>query len=187
VRPVRHEHLFQGAEPDTNYTFHNTKTLLKCGDIERNPGSRATLLTNHPQIYLEKQKTYFYNKTTQIKPEYKHIFELFKPYLNHLQTININPYLKQFYMNNSHCPESYLFYALIITLASTPTQCNQIIAENSTQLSQWTTNLIKNLIECPKPLPTDQHKLLKFHLENPHITKPLESIQKELYTFITTE
>jgi hypothetical protein len=87
-------------------------------------------------------------------------------------------------MNNSHCPESYLFYALIITLAPTPIQCNQLIEENSTQ---WTTNLIKNLIESPKPLPTDQHKLLKFHLENPHITKPLESIQKELYTFITSE
>jgi hypothetical protein len=82
-------------------------------------------------------------------------------------------------MNNSHCPESYLFYALIITLAPL-----QLIEENSIQ---WTTNLIKNLIKSPKPLPTDQHKLLKFHFENPHITKPLESIQKELYTFITSE
>jgi hypothetical protein len=31
------------------------------------------------------------------------------------------------------------------------------------------------------------HKLQKFHLENQHITKPLDSIQKELYSFITTE
>jgi hypothetical protein len=67
-------------------------------------------------------------------------------------------------MNNSHCPESYLFYTILITLAPTPTQCNQLIEENSTQ---WTTILIKNLIECPNPLPIDQHKLLKFHLENP--------------------
>jgi hypothetical protein len=72
------------------YTFHNRKTLLKCGDIESNPGSRPTFLSNHPQIYLEQQKTYFYNKTTQIKPEYSHILEIFKPYLYHTQTININ-------------------------------------------------------------------------------------------------
>jgi hypothetical protein len=72
----------------------------------------------------------------------------------------------------------------LITLAPTPTQSNQLIAENSTQ---WTTNLIKNLTECPYPLPTDQHKLHKFHSKNPHITTPLSSIQNALYTFITTE
>jgi hypothetical protein len=123
-----------------NYTYLNTKSLLKCGDIESNPGPRFTLLLNHPQIHLEKQKTYFYNKTIQIKPEYKHIFETFIPYLNHTQTININPHLKQFCMNNNHCPASYLFYAILITLVPTPTPCNQLIGENSTQ---WTTKLIK--------------------------------------------
>jgi hypothetical protein len=167
-----------------NYTFHNKKILLKCGDIESNPGPRPILLLNHPQVHREKQKTYFFNKTIQIKPEYNHILELFKPYLNHTQTTNTNPHLTQFCRNNNHCLESYLFYAILITLAPTPTQFNQLIAKNSTQ---WTTNLIKILIECPNPLPTDQHKLLKFHSENPHFTKPLESIQKELYSFITTE
>jgi hypothetical protein len=68
-------------------------------------------------------------------------------------------------------------------LAPTLTQCNQIIGENSTQ---WTKKLIKNLIESTNPLPIDQHKLINFHLKNPHITAPLESIQKELYTFVTT-
>jgi hypothetical protein len=34
-----------------NYTFHNKITLLKYGDIESNPGSRNTLLLNHPQIH----------------------------------------------------------------------------------------------------------------------------------------
>jgi hypothetical protein len=97
-------------------TFHNKKTLLKCGDIESNPGPRPTLLSNHPQIHLEKQKTYFYNKTTQIKPEYSHILEIFKPYLNHTQTININPHLIQFCRNHNHCPKSYIFYAILITL-----------------------------------------------------------------------
>jgi hypothetical protein len=81
-------------------------------------------------------------------------------------------------MNNSHYPESYLFYALIITLAPTLIQCNQIIAENSTQ---WTTRLINNLIESPKPLPTDQHKLLKFHLENLHIIKPRKYPKRTIY------
>jgi hypothetical protein len=167
-----------------NYIFHNKKTLLKCGDIESNPGPRSTLLSNHPQVHLEKQKTYFYNKTTQIKPEYNHILELFKPYLNHTQITNINPHLTQFCRNNNHCLESYIFYAILITLAPTPTQCNQLIGENSTQ---WTTNLIRKLLEWPNLLPIDQHKLINFHLENSHITKPLESIQKELYSFITNE
>jgi hypothetical protein len=70
------------------YTFNNKKMLLKCGDIERNPGPRINLLVNHPQIHHERQKADFYNKTIQIKPEYNHIFELFKPYLNYPPTIN---------------------------------------------------------------------------------------------------
>jgi hypothetical protein len=166
------------------YIFHNQKSLLICGDIEKNPGPRSTLLSNHPQAHTDKQKAYFYCKTTQIKPEYNHILEQFKPYLNYTQPTNINPQLAQFCINNNHCPKSYLFYAIIITLAPTPIQCNQLITENHTQ---WTTNLIKNLIESPNPLPTTQHKLIKFHSENPHITKPLDSIQKELYSFITNE
>jgi hypothetical protein len=135
-----------------NYTFHNKKTLLKCGDIESNLGPKPTSLYNHPQEHREKQKTYFFNKTIQIKPKYKHILELFKPYLNHTQITNTNPHLTQFCRNNNHYIENYLFYALLITLAPTPVQCNQLIAENSTQ---WTENLIKNLIECPNPLPSE--------------------------------
>jgi hypothetical protein len=49
--------------PDTHkikktpiHTFHNKKALLKCEDIECNPGPRINLLSNHPQIYLERQK-----------------------------------------------------------------------------------------------------------------------------------
>jgi hypothetical protein len=167
-----------------NYIFHNAKTLLKCGDIESNLGPRFTFLLNQPQIHQEKQKTYFYSKTTQLKPEYKHIFELFNPYLNYTQTSTINPHLAQFCRNNNHCPKNYLFYAILITLAPTPAQCNSLIEENSTQ---WTTNLIKNLIKSPKPLPTEPHKLQQFHLENPHITKPLESIQSDIYSYITTD
>jgi hypothetical protein len=65
-----------------------------------------------------------------------------------------------------------------------PTQNNQLIAENSTQ---WTKNLNKNLTECPNPIPTDLHKLQKFHSENVYNTTPLSSIQNELYSFITTK
>jgi hypothetical protein len=165
---------------EKEYTFNNKKSLLKCGDIGNNPGPRPTLLLNHPQEHVEKQKTYFFHKTTQIKPEYNHIMDLFKSYLNHTHTSNINPHLTQFCRDNNHCPESYLFYAILTTLVPTPTQCNQLIEENFTQ---WTTNLI----EHPHPLPTDQYKLTKFYSENKHITKPLESIQKELYSFITNE
>ena len=41
------------------YKFQNKKSLLKCGDIESNPGPRPTILTHHPLIHLERQKTYF--------------------------------------------------------------------------------------------------------------------------------
>jgi hypothetical protein len=116
-----------------SYIFHNVKSLLKCGDIESNPGPKLTLLFNHPQIHQEKQKTYFYSKTTQLKPEYKHIFELFNPYLNYIQTPTKNPHLAQFCRSNNHCPKNYLFYTILITLAPTPTQCNSLIEENSTQ------------------------------------------------------
>jgi hypothetical protein len=166
------------------YKFYNKKELTKCGDIECNPGPITNLLLNHPQIHHERQKTYFSNKTTQIKPEYNHIFELFKPYLSHTQTNNINQQLTQFCINNNHCPKSYLFYAILITLAPIPAQSNQLIIENSTQ---WTTNLIKSLNESPNPLPTNPHILQEFHSKNPNITKPLDSIQNELYSFITLE
>jgi hypothetical protein len=170
--------------PKLIYNYYHKKTLLQCGDIESNPGPRHTLLLNHPQIHHERQTTYFYNKTTQLKPEYNHIFELFDPYLTNTQTPNINQHLIQFCRNNNHCPKNYLLYAILITLAPTPTLSNNLIAANSTQ---WTINLIKNLIESPKPLPTNPHILQKFHLENSHIIKPPDNIQKEIYAFITTE
>jgi exonuclease III len=166
------------------YTFLNKKTILQCGDIESNPGPKLSLLLNHLQEYHNKQKTYFYNKTTQLKPEYNHILELFKAYLKSTQITTTNQHLAQFCINNNMCPESYLFYAILITLAPTPIQSNQLITENSTQ---WTTNLIKKLLESPNPLSIDPHVLQKFHYENPHIAKLLKSIQNELYSFITTE
>jgi hypothetical protein len=179
----RHHRKIQNNNPP-NYNYYNKKSLLKCGDIESNPGPRDTLLLNHPQIHHERQKTYFYNKTTQIKPKYNHIFEIFEPYLKHTQTTNINQHLTQLCINNNYCAKKFLFYAILITLAPTPIQSNNLIAENSIR---WTTNLIKNLTKSPKSLPTDPHILQKFHSENPHIIEPLESIHKEIYSFITTE
>jgi hypothetical protein len=161
--------------PYYNYNYYNKNALLKCGDIESNLGPRYTPLLNHPQIHHERQKTYFYHKTTQIKPEYNH---------KHTQTTNINQHLTQFCINNNHCSTNYLFYAILITLAPTPIQSNNLIAENSTQ---WTTKLIKSLIESPKPLPTNPHILQIFQLENPHIIKPPDSNQKDIYSYITSE
>jgi hypothetical protein len=87
------------------YNYYNKKALLKCGDIESNPGPRYTPLLNHPQIHHERQKTYFYNKTTQIKSEYNHIFELFEPYLKHTQTTNTNHHHK-----HQHKPSNTVLY-----------------------------------------------------------------------------
>jgi hypothetical protein len=154
-------------------TFHNKKSILCCGDIETNPGPKFTLLLNHPQIHQEKHNTYFYKNTIQIKIEYDHIFESFRPYLNHAYIENTNPHLLRFCINKQQHPQEHLFYAILITLASTPSQCNQLISENSTQ---WTNTLLNKIINNPTPLPTEPHALKKFHLENPHITKPLDSI-----------
>jgi hypothetical protein len=114
-------------------TFHNKKSILCCGDIETNPGPKLTLLLNHPHIHQEKHNTYFYKNTIQIKIEYDHIFESFKPYLNHTHIENTNPHLLQFCINKQQHPQEHLFYVIIITLASIPSQCNQLINENSTQ------------------------------------------------------
>jgi hypothetical protein len=131
-------------------TFHNKKSILCCSDIEKNPGPKLTLLLNHLQIHQEKHNTYFYKNTIQIKIKYDHIFESFKPYLNHTHIENTNPHLLQFCINNQQHPHNHLFYAILITLASTPLQCNQLISENSTQ---WTTTLLNKIINNPTPLP----------------------------------
>ena len=129
---TQHRSLISTKRKTPSYTFHNKKLILRCGDKEKNPGPKFILLLNHLQIHQEKYNTYFYKNTTQIKIEYVHIFELFKPYLTHPHIENTNPHLKQFSINNQQCPHNYLFYAILITLAPTPTQCNQLISENST-------------------------------------------------------
>jgi hypothetical protein len=108
------------------YTFYDEKSILICRDIESNPGPKFTLLLNHPQEHLEKQKTYFYKNATQIKNEYIHILELFKSHLTRTHTETTNLHLKEFCINNQQYPLTHLFFAILITLAPTPTQCNQL-------------------------------------------------------------
>jgi hypothetical protein len=116
-----------------NYTFHNKKSILICGDIEKNPDPKFTFLLNHPQIHHKKHNIYFYKNTTQLRIEYKYIFEEFQPYLNQTHIENTNPHLVQFCTNNQQYPQNHLFYTILIMLAPTPTQCNQLINENSIQ------------------------------------------------------
>jgi hypothetical protein len=113
-----------------------------------------------------------------------HISNIHKPPTQTTITNTNTNHLTQFCINNNHCPKNYLFYAILITLAPTPTQSNNLIAENSIQ---WTTKLIKSLVESPTPLPIELHILQIFHSENTHITKPLDNIQKEIYSFIINE
>ena len=111
-------------------------------------------------------------------------FKVFESYLNHIHTKNTNPHLKQFCIDNQQYPLNHLFFAILIILAPIPTQCNQLISENSTR---WTFMLLNKIINNTIQLPIVPHPLQKFHLENPGITKPLDNIQKETYRFITTE
>jgi exonuclease III len=80
--------------------------------------------------------------------------------------------------------QNHLFYAILITLACTPTQCNQLISENSTH---WTSILLNKITNNLTPISIEPHILIKFHSENPGIAKPLDSIKNEIYSFITTE
>jgi hypothetical protein len=156
-----HKTILPNTKRKTSYCiFHDKKSILICGDIERNPGPKLTLFLNHSQIHQEKHNTYVYKNSIQIKIEYEYIFESFKPYLNRTQIDNTNPHLTQFCTNNQQCPHNYLFFAILIILPSTPLQSNQLIRQNSTQ---WTIILINKLINNPIILPREPHTLQKFH------------------------
>ena len=52
------------------YLFINTLALLKCGDIELNPGPMPNILHTQLAIYKKRAKTYFIPNTIKFQPEY---------------------------------------------------------------------------------------------------------------------
>jgi hypothetical protein len=129
------------------------------------------ILQNHPQTHHDKHKIYFYKNTIQLKNEYQHLFEPFIPYFNQTDN-NINPHYTQFCTLNRQYPQLYLFYASIITLATTPSQCEIVITLNTIQ---WTNNIIRKLTQLPHPPQTTPNIFQNFRENN----------LEKLYSFIT--
>jgi hypothetical protein len=114
----------------TSYTYRNKISLLLSGDIETNPGPIMNILQNHPQTHHDKHKTYFYKNTVQLKDEHQHLFEPFIPYFNQTNN-NTHSHYTQFFILNNQCPQLCLFYASVITLTTTPNQCEIVITPNT--------------------------------------------------------
>jgi hypothetical protein len=102
---------------------------------------------NLPQTYSDKYKTYFYKNTIQPKNEYQHLFEPFIQYFNQTNN-NTHPHYIQFCILNNQCPQLYLFYAWVITLATTSNQYEIVITPNTIQ---WTNNIIMKLTQLSHP------------------------------------
>ena len=83
--------------------------LLRCGDIETNPGPMPNILTKHPPSHKQRNKTYFIPFTIKLQPEYQHLAKEFSPSLNtthprHLDSTTTYPHLSRYitYTNITH-------------------------------------------------------------------------------------
>ena len=176
------------------YHFINKLALLKCGDIESNPGPMPNMLHKHPTIHKRIANTYFIPNTIKLHPEYQHLANSFAPILKndhplHQQSILTFPYLHQYLQTQNHSPLPHLLYAIIIIINPSINMCNNILAQpNTYQFNiEWTNTLIHKLANLNKPLERHihtQHPYTKFIETNQTIIAPQDSIHKELYTFI---
>jgi outer membrane protein OmpA-like peptidoglycan-associated protein len=109
-RQSKKTHNIKNKQKDTQ-RYHN-QILSKPCDNKKNPIGPITKIHTKNKPNKQKRnhkKTYFYNKTTQLKPEYNHILELFKLYLKSTQITTTNQHLTQFCINNNMCLESTYF------------------------------------------------------------------------------
>ena len=65
----------------TSYYFINKLELLKCGDIELNPGPMPNILHTHPAPHKKRANIYLIPNTIKLQPEYQHIATTFAPIL----------------------------------------------------------------------------------------------------------
>ena len=63
------------------YYFINILKLLKCGDIELNPGPMPNILHTHPATHKNRANNYFIPNTIKLQAEYQHIANTFAPIL----------------------------------------------------------------------------------------------------------
>ena len=176
------------------YYFINRLELIKCGDIETNPGPMPNVLRTHPATHKKRAKIYFIPNTIKLQPEYQHLANTFAPILKnthplHPQAIITHPYLHQYIQTQGQSPLPHILYALIITIHPSIDTCNNILAEpqNYHFNNIWTNTLIIRLATLPN---SPERHILTPHpyttfVENNQNTIHLKnSIHTEIYEFI---
>ena len=145
-------HYFSG------YYFINKLELLKCGDIELNPGPMPNILHTHPTTHKKRANIYFIPNTIKLQPEYQHIANTFSPILKnthplHPQAITTYPHLYQYLQTHRQSPLPHILYALIITIHPSIDTCNNILAQpqNYHFNNMWTNTPITRLANLTNP------------------------------------
>ena len=174
--------------------FINKLELLKCGDIESNPGPMPNILHSHPTTHKRRANIYFIPNTIKLQPEYQHLANTFAPILKNThslypQTINTYPHLHQYIQTQRQSPPTHLLYALIITIHPLIDTCNHILAQpqNFHFNNIWTNTLIirlANLHNPPERHIMTPHPYTTFIENNQDIILPQNSIHTKIYEFI---
>ena len=140
------------------YYFINKLELLKCGDIEPNPGPMPNILHTHPATHKKRANIYFIPNTIKLQPEYQHIANTFAPILKnthplHPQAITTYPHLHQYIQIQRQIPPTHILYALVITIHLSIDTCNNILAQpqNYHFNDIWTNTLIIRLANLTNP------------------------------------
>ena len=181
-------HYFNG------YYFINKLELLKCGDIELNPGPMPNILHTHPTTHKKRANIYFIPNTIKLQPEYQHLANTFSPILKnthplHPQAIITYPHLYQYLQTHMQSPLPHMLYALIITIHPSIDTCNNILAQpqNYHFNNIWTNTLIirlANLTNPPERYILTPHPYTTFVENNHDIIHPKNSMHTEIYEFI---
>ena len=140
------------------YYFINKLELLKCGDIEPNPGPMPNILHTHPATHRKRASIYFIPNTIKLQPEYQHIGNTFAPILKNThslypQAIITYPHLHQYIQTQRQSPLTHILYALVITIHPSIDTCNKILAQpqNYHFNNIWTNSLIIRLSNLTNP------------------------------------
>ena len=165
------------------YYFINKLELLKCGDIELNPGPMPNILSTHPATHKKRANIYFIPNTIKLQPEYQHIAKTFAPILNtthplHPQAIIAYPHLHQYIQTQRQSPTTHLLYALTVTIHPSIDTCNNILAQphNYHFNNIWTNTLIIRLANLTNP---PERHILTPHPYTTFVENNLDIIHKK--------
>ena len=152
------------------------------------------VLHRHPTTHKMIANTYFIPNTIKLHPKYQHLVNSFFPILKqdhplHQQLILTFSYLYQYIQTQHHSPLSHMLYAIIVIINPSINTCNNILAHPNVYHFniERTNTLINKLVTLSNPPERHihtQHPYTKFIESHQNIIEPLNSIHKELYTFI---